>query len=89
MSQAFVDEGYGEDESLPSRDSNGATEAVREAQLVEDIAALNARLLKEKAFDTGRNAERRNHAQASFDAYHRLYAHKQGDYPASTPPPWR
>jgi CRP-like cAMP-binding protein len=81
MSEAFVDEGYGEDESLPSRDSNGATEAVREAQLVEDIAALNARLLKEKAFDTGRNAERRNHAQASFDAYHRLYAHKQGYYP--------
>ncbi|HXG79055.1 MAG TPA: Crp/Fnr family transcriptional regulator [Methyloceanibacter sp.] len=81
LSEAFVDDGYGEDELLSARDSNGGADAKREAQLVEDLAALQARLLKEQAFDAERSAERRKRAAASFEAYHRLFLHKQGYYP--------
>jgi len=81
LSEAFIDEGYGEDEMLPARDSNGADDALREAQLVEDLAALNARLLKEQAFDAERSAEKRRRAKASFEAYHSLHVYKQGYYP--------
>lgn len=81
LSEPFVDDGYSEDEMLAARDSNGALDAEREAQLVEDIAALNARLLKEQAFETERSAERRKRAHSSFEAYHGLYAHKRGYYP--------
>jgi CRP-like cAMP-binding protein len=81
LGEPFVDDGYGEDELLPSRDSNGAWDALNEAQLVEDLAALNARLLKERVFDTERRADRRKWANASFEAYHNLHAHKQGYYP--------
>ena len=52
LGDPFIDDGYGEDESAPARDFNGARDAEREAQLVEDLAALNARLLKERAFET-------------------------------------
>jgi CRP-like cAMP-binding protein len=81
VGEVFVDEGFGEDEASLARETNGAGDAEREAQLVEDIAALNARLLKEKAFETGRGAERRKRALPSFEAYHALYEHKQGYYP--------
>jgi CRP-like cAMP-binding protein len=81
LAEPFIDDGYGEDELLPLRDSNGASDALREAQLVEDLAALNARLLKEQAFDAERSAERGKRAHASFEAYHNLHAHKQGYYP--------
>ena len=81
LSEPFVDDGYNEDESLAVRDSNGAREAEREAQLVEDIAALHARLLKEHAFEAGRDSDRRKRALSSFEAYHGLYAHRGGYYP--------
>jgi CRP-like cAMP-binding protein len=81
LSEPFVDDGYGEDESLALRDSNGAAEAEREAQLVEDIAGLNARLLKEHTFEAGRDADRRKRALSSFEAYHGLFAHRRGYYP--------
>jgi len=81
VSDPFVDEGYGEDESAPLRGSNGAGDAEFEAQLVEDIAALNARLLKEQAFEAGRSGDRRKQALSSFQAYNSLFEHKQGYYP--------
>jgi DNA-binding Lrp family transcriptional regulator len=81
LSEPFVDDGYSEDEALALRDSNGAREAEREAQLVEDIAALHARLLKEHAFEAGRDSDRRKRALSSFEAYHGLYAHRRGYYP--------
>ena len=81
VSDPFVEEGYGEDETVPLRGSNGAGDAEFEAQLVEDIAALNARLLKERAFEAGRSGDRRKQALASFQAYNSLFEHKQGYYP--------
>jgi hypothetical protein len=77
----FVDDGYGEDEPALADGTNGAREAELEAQLVEDLAALNARLLKEQAFETKRGKEKRKQAGASFEAYHSLFEHKQGYYP--------
>ena len=81
LNDPFVEEGYGEDESLPLRGSNGARDAEREAQLVEDLAALNARLLKEGAFEARRGDGRRKRAVASFQAYNSLFEHKRGYYP--------
>ncbi|MFZ2019422.1 MAG: Crp/Fnr family transcriptional regulator, partial [Methyloceanibacter sp.] len=78
LSEPFVDDGYGEDEGEAGF---VAGEAEREAQLVEDIAALNARLLKEQAFATARATDRKRQAKASFNAYHGLYEHSQGYYP--------
>jgi DNA-binding Lrp family transcriptional regulator len=77
----FVDEGYGEDESAPLRGSNGARDAEMEAQLVEDLAALNARLLKERAFEAKGANGRSKQAAASFEAYHSLFEHRRGYYP--------
>ena len=77
LSDPFIDEGYGEDESAPLRGSNGAREAEREAQLVEDLAALNARLLKERAFEARPGNGRSKQALASFEAYHSLFEHRQ------------
>ena len=79
LSEPFVDDGYGEDEGRPRLRRRG--EAEREAQLVEDIAALNARLLKEQAFEAVAAADRKKQAMASFNAYHGLYEHSQGYYP--------
>ena len=81
LSDSFVDEGYGEDESVPLRGSNGARDAETEAQLVEDLAALNARLLKEQAFATRSGEGRRQQAHSSFHAYNSLFEHRQGYYP--------
>ena len=81
LSDSFVDEGYSEDESVPLRGSNGARDAETEAQLVEDLAALNARLLKEQAFAAGRGDARRKQAHSSFQAYNSLFEHRQGYYP--------
>ena len=78
LSEPFVDDGYGEDDGVAAF---VAGEAECEAQLVEDIAALNARLLKEQAFATARTADRNKQAKASFNAYHGLYEHSQGYYP--------
>ncbi len=61
LGDPFIDDGYGEDESAPLPGSNGAGDAEFEAQLVEDLAALNARLLKEQAFET---KSRQGQAQA-------------------------
>jgi CRP-like cAMP-binding protein len=80
LSEPFVDDGYGEDEGEAAATAD-AGEAEREAQLVEDIAALNARLLKEQAFEASRAADRKKQAAASFNAYHGLYEHSQGYYP--------
>jgi DNA-binding Lrp family transcriptional regulator len=77
----FVDDGYGDDELALAAGTNGAREAEFEAQLVEDLAALNARLLKEQAFETKSGKDKRKQARASFEAYHSLFAHKQGYYP--------
>ena len=77
----FIDEGYGEDKSAPLRGSNGARDAEIEAQLVEDLAALNARLLKERAFEAKGANGRSKHAAASFEAYHSLFEHRRGYYP--------
>jgi CRP-like cAMP-binding protein len=77
----FVDDGYGEDEPALADGTNGAREAEFEAQLVEDLAALNARLLKEQAFETKRGKDKRKQARSSFEAYHSLFKHKQGYYP--------
>jgi len=81
LGDPFIDDGYGEDESAPLPGSNGAGDAEFEAQLVEDLAALNARLLKEQAFETSRGKDKRKQALASFQAYHGLFEHKQGYYP--------
>jgi CRP-like cAMP-binding protein len=81
LSDPFVDDGYGEDEAEPERGSNGGADALEEAQLVEDLAALHARLLKEQAFEATRPADRRKQALASFQAYNGLFEHKQGYYP--------
>ena len=81
LGDPFIDEGYGEDELAPLRGSNGAREAEREAQLVEDLAALNARLLKERAFEARSGNGRSKQALASFQAYHSLFEHRQGYYP--------
>ena len=81
LSDAFVDDGYGEDEPVPLRGSNGANDAETEAQLVEDLAALNARLLKEQAFEAERSGDKRKQALSSFHAYNNLFEHKQGYYP--------
>ena len=77
LGEPFVDDGYGEDESEDAPEASGG----REAQLVEDLAALNARLLKEQAFEASRAADKKKQAMASFNAYHGLYEHKQGYYP--------
>ncbi len=76
-----MDDGYGEDEGEAAFAAGAAREAEREAQLVEDIAALNARLLKEHAFEATRTADRKKRAIASFNAYHGLYEHSRGYYP--------
>lgn len=81
VNDPFVDDGYGEDESALLDGTNGACEAEFESQLVEDLAALNARLLKEQAFETKRGKDKRKQARASFEAYHSLFEHKQGYYP--------
>lgn len=81
LSQPFVDDGYGADEDEAAFAAGGTREAEREAQLVEDIAALNARLLKEQAFEARRAADRKKRAIASFNAYHGLYEHSRGYYP--------
>jgi CRP-like cAMP-binding protein len=81
VSDPFVDDGYGEDESALLDGTNGARQAEFEAQLVEDLAALNARLLKEQAFETRRGKDKRKQARASFEAYHSLFEYKQGYYP--------
>ncbi len=81
LGEPFIDDGYGEDESAPLPGSNGASDAEFEAQLVEDLAALNARLLKEQAFETRRGKDKRKQALASFQAYHSLFEHRQGYYP--------
>ena len=77
IADPFVDEGYGEDEPEPE---NGH-DAPWETQLVEDLAALHARLLKEHAFDAVNEDERRQQSKASFEAYHRLFKAKQSYYP--------
>jgi CRP-like cAMP-binding protein len=81
LSEPFVDDAFGEDEGDTALTASDPRVAGREAQLVEDIAALNARLLKEQAFEATRPAERKKHATASFNAYHGLYEHSQGHYP--------
>jgi CRP-like cAMP-binding protein len=80
IAEPFVDDAFGEDEGEAALTASDG-EADREAQLVEDIAALNARLLKEHAFEAMRPADRKRHAMASFNAYHGLYEHSQGHYP--------
>ena len=80
LADPFVDDGYGEDEPEPSRGSNSEPAAQTEAQLVEDLAALNARLLKEQAFGAAGGAPEER-AHASFAAYHRLFEARQGYYP--------
>lgn len=75
LADSFVDDAFGEDDPVALRDLHW------ESQLVEDLAALHARLLKERAFATASEPERRKRAGASFEAYHRLYAAKQGYYP--------
>lgn len=77
LADPFVDDAFGDDEPEPSAPRHSQWES----QLVEDLAALHARLLKERAFATPSTDERRKRASASFDAYHRLYAAKQGYYP--------
>jgi CRP-like cAMP-binding protein len=77
LAEPYVDEGFGEDEPEPPTPRHPQWEA----QLVEDVAALQARLLKERAFATASKEERRKRAAASFEAYHRLYAARQGYYP--------
>lgn len=77
IADPFVDDAFGEDEPEPP----ASRHAQWETQLVEDVAALHARLLKERAFATTSKDERRKRSQASFEAYHRLYAAKQGYYP--------
>ncbi len=81
VSEPFVDDGYGDDEGEGALSMARESEAEREAQLVEDIAALNARLLKEQAFAAQRTQERKKRAMASFEAYHGLYEHSRGHYP--------
>ena len=80
LADPFVDDGYGEDEPEPPRGSNSEPAAQNEAQLVEDLAALNARLLKEHAFAAPGTATKER-ARASFAAYHRLFEARQGYYP--------
>ncbi len=77
IADPFVDEGYGEDEPEPVR----RDDTQWEAQLVEDLAALHARVLKERAFAAATKDARRKQAGASFEAYHRLHQAKQGYYP--------
>ena len=77
LAEPFIDEGFGEDEPEPAR----VRGAQWEAQLIEDLAALHARLLKERVFETARQDGRRKRALAAFEAYHRLYTAKQGYYP--------
>lgn len=77
VSDPFVDDVFGEDE--PGSGTHRGPEW--EAQLVEDIAALHARLLKERAFASTSSEERRRKAQASFEAYFRLYEANKGYYP--------
>jgi CRP-like cAMP-binding protein len=81
LAEPFVDDGFGEDDGEAASAVSDGGEAAREAQLIEDIAALNARLLKEQAFAATRPADRKKHAMASFNAYHGLYEHSQGHYP--------
>jgi CRP-like cAMP-binding protein len=81
LADPFVDDGFGEDEpEEPPRGSNSEPATQSEAQLVEDLAALNARLLKEHAF-AGAGARLPERARASFAAYHRLFEARQGYYP--------
>ncbi len=77
VADPFVDEGYGEDEPEPVR----YDDAPWEAQLVEDLAALHARVLKERAFEAANAGDRQEQALASFEAYHRLFAARRGYYP--------
>ncbi len=81
ISEPFVDDGYGDDDGEAASGIASEREAEREARLVEDLAALNARLLKEHAFEASRPSERKKHAMASFEAYHGLYEHSHGFYP--------
>ena len=70
LGDPFVDDGYGEDEG-ERRDSARARQSARRNSS-RIIAALNARLLKEQAFETARATDRKKQAMASFDAYHGL-----------------
>ncbi len=80
LSETFVEDGYGEDDIDPA-EASGKADAKNEAQLVEDLAALHARLLKERAFAAREPAERRKRAAASFQSYNALFEQSQGYYP--------
>ncbi len=88
LADPFVDDGYGEDEPEPPRGSNSEPAAQNEAQLVEDLAALNARLLKEQAFAVARGAPKSAPAPPSRPI---IVCSRRGraTTQASTPRPWR
>ena len=78
----WVEDGYGEDEFELTNSRNWEThETIKESELVEDLAALHARLLKEQAFGGTTESGRRKQARASFEAYHALYERARGYYP--------
>jgi CRP-like cAMP-binding protein len=79
VSEPWVENGFGEHETEETHED--ANDALREGQLVEDLAALHARLLKEQAFAQSKPTERRKKALASFQAYNALFEHKHGYYP--------
>jgi predicted DNA-binding protein (UPF0251 family) len=77
----WVEDGYGVDEIDRVDDSGNEQDAKKENQLVEDLAALHARLLKEEAFRESREAERRSKALASFRSYRALFNQTHNNYP--------
>jgi len=78
----WIEDGFGEDEPAQgARSASDKGDAQIEAQLFEDLAALHARLLKERAFAATRAADRRKWALASFHAYNALFEHRRGYYP--------
>jgi len=80
VSESFVEDGYGDDE-VDAPQAQSGPDAKDEAQLVEDLAALHARLSKERAFATHEPAERRKRASAAFGSYNALFEQSHGYYP--------
>ncbi|MEM7192599.1 MAG: Crp/Fnr family transcriptional regulator, partial [Pseudomonadota bacterium] len=81
VTETWVDDGYGGEDDFDGDEAAGQTASQWHRQLVEDLAALHARLLKEESFAASNKETRNERAVASFNAYHALYQHAEGYYP--------
>ena len=81
IKEDWIEEGYAQEEVGGAEAAQVEHDTGRERQLVEDLAALHARLLKEQAFAATKATDRQEKALSSFSSYHALYQHRRGYYP--------